>query len=275
MATMMGSGMTRGAFHGVLLFFLFSPTSTLGSDHLLTSVVFSVAEGIGATLWAKASGMSPGMARTLLATHDFGAAYGLGFSLLATAKLTDPQVTTGSILAGAILGTVGGFYLSGFRGYSDGDAEAINMAGLVGAYLTVPILAWSNATDPRVLSGTLMAGLTGGLITGDLLLRGKKFNAVQGLLIDLGTLGGALLGAGGARVFNGSQNVILTLAALGAVAGFGVSYAFQTPEAPATKTAMPAVSIRVDPTGLMALASPTGHPQGLRPATLLSLEGRF
>ena len=253
------AGITRGIGHGLLLGKSVLPLSALSSSQplLLFGTVVGLAEGIGAAYWAAKRGIGAGLAHSAMTGTDFGAAYGLGlYALLGGSDaMHEPWLrwTAASALVGSIGGTVGAYLWSQNRGYTWGAAEAIRTSGLLGAFATVPVLAWTNATDVRVLSGVMLAGSAVGLVVGDRLFADRNYGAGEGLLLDLGVAAGGLLGLGAAAL-GGTMTYapapVYTLAALGAVGGYVLTYCV-LPSAPFGQRAeAPAVRLHVDPVAL-------------------------
>lgn len=268
-------GMSRGAAHGLLLSAAFAEPGTLPNP-LLPMSLLSLAEGVGGAVWASHSHVSPGVARAMVNAHDIGAAYAVGLALLGGQYL-DSRLIAGSAFVGGVAGAAGGYLLASERGYTWSEAEAISTAGLLGAYLVVPVASFFPSTDTRVWTTTAMVTSAGALVLADSLLRGKGLTGVSGLFINLGTSAGALAGLGvGFLVSPQDMRWAFTLGALGAVGGYIAATALMIQPPRVALNAN--VHVRVDPTAL-ALLTPGPQPQGRRPQAppppLVALEGSF
>lgn len=103
------------------------------------------------------------------------------------------------------------------------------MAGALGIFAAGVPLLWVEPDDEEVIANVLMLGGIGGLTAGHYLLAGKEFSFGRGLLVDLGTIAGGLTAAGLTYLLLPSDtdhrgDIIMTTAALGASAGFGLMF---------------------------------------------------
>lgn len=188
----------------------------------------SLIEGVGALAWAKAAGASAGDAHLLGVSSDLGA--GGAVALAVALGLEDDAATLWGLgLAGAAAGLGSGVVLRAHRDYSWGDAEVFRAAGLLGAYTGIAMAEIGTAEGPGAHAGLALAGGALGLFTGDRLVRGRDITAGQGLLVDLGTVAGGLLGLGVAVLVSDDASIDgglhLGLSALGAGLGFGATFA--------------------------------------------------
>ncbi len=188
----------------------------------------SVVEGIGALAWARSARATAGDAHLVGVSSDLGAggAVALGVAL---GLEDDAAALWGLTLAGAATGIGGGVLHRARRDYSWGDAEVFRTTALLGAYAGVAMAEIGGATGPRPHAGLGLAGGTLGLFVGDRLVRGRDITAGQGLLVDLGTVAGGLLGLGVAVLVADDAAVDgrlhMALSALGAGLGFGATFA--------------------------------------------------
>jgi hypothetical protein len=257
------AGITRGIGHGLLLGASLLPDSELMYPYplLLIGTVVGLAEGIGAAHWAARKRLSAGLVHSAMTGADFGAAYGFGIHALvggsAAMQGRGMRWVALSTLAGSVLGTVGGYVSGHKRGYSWGAAEAIRTTGLLGAFVTVPVLAWTQQTDVRVFSGAMLGGSMLGLAVGDQLFADRNYGVGEALLLDLGVVAGCSLGLAVANISGLMSGYVnpgptFTLAALGAVGGYVLTY-IVLPGAPsAERAAAPSVRLHVDPMALAA-----------------------
>jgi hypothetical protein len=297
------AGITRGIGHGLLL-----GTSVLDQSGgyyseplLLMGAAAGLVEGIGSAYWVAKNGLSTGLVQSAMTGTDFGAAYGLGFYLLAgglgaTQGELAPRLAAASTLLGSLGGTLGGYLWGQKRGYTWGAAEAIRTSGLLGMFVTVPVLVWTESSDPRLVSGLMLAGSSLGLAVGDHLFADRGYDVGSALLLDLSVVAGGLVGFGAAAMsfMSGSNpGPTQTLVALGAVGGYVLTYFVLPPGPPAPRAGAPTVHLQVDPVavamqvpgteripGLGALGRPSatsdhGHLGATLPPPAVSLSGQF
>src|SRR5207244_2125216 len=99
-----------------------------------------------------------------------------------------------------------------------------------GAYVAAMPLIYGEVANYHVDAAVLVAGTLGGLYLGDRLLDGHDFTPGQGIVVELSSIAGGLVGGGlGYLVTPGDDDgtdakIIATGAVLGAVAGFSLSY---------------------------------------------------
>jgi hypothetical protein len=289
------SGATRGPLHGAMLGGMFASAGDPngGTNILLTSVAVGALEAGLGTWWASSRGLSAGDVYATTTGVDFGLGYGLGlWSLVAgSGAIQDVDVLArgalGAMLAGAAAGGVGATLFGHPQRYTWGDVEVVRAAGVLGTFLTVPIIAWTLVPDVRAVAGLMMAGTTAGLLAGEFLVRGHDFGLGPALLVDLGALTGALVGFGVSAFTAFEPRVALTAAALGAVGGYALTYGMLSPAAASAgrADALPSVRMHVDPMALMgaagitpplpALTASTLAPRGSVAAPVLSVSGAF
>ena len=196
---------------------------------MATALVGSLAEGIGALAWAKATDATAGEAHLVGVASDLAAAGAAGLGVVVGPENLDESAYWGLALAGAAAGIGGGLALNARRDHSWGDVEIFRAVGLLGAYTGFATARIVTRDDERLFAGLALAGGTAGLIFGDRLVRDRDLAAGQGLLVDLGTVAGGLLGLGVA-VLVGDQSasdekIYLGLSTAGAWAGFAATYA--------------------------------------------------
>lgn len=279
-------GASRGLYHGILLALLFDNDPDVRAVTAL-GMAGSLAEGLAGYTWALRTGMSAGDAHTIGNFGDFGSAWG-GYAMVALQPDAE-SVVYGALLAGAAAGLPFGVSQADRLPYTWGDAEieraAFYLGAANGAALWELIFDDDAGTDEiRVLAPLLGAGSVGGLWLARQALPGHDFSAGQGILVDLGTLAGGLLGMGVA-VLLGPENLddptpVFLLGALGADLGFYATFASLSDDArERAQDRQGRLDLQLNPTALALL-----HPQLRRDARsagsrlalpLLSLSYRF
>ncbi|HSH44715.1 MAG TPA: hypothetical protein VK966_02610, partial [Longimicrobiales bacterium] len=191
---------------------------------LATALALSVAEGVGALAWAKHDNASAGDAHLVGVASDFGAGWGIGLATLLGAEEDGTGVAAAG-LAGAAAGLAGGLLLADRRNYGWGDVEVRRAGGLVGGYGGAVLADVAGSDEPELFAGLAVAGSVAGLALTERLLGEREFTAGEGMLVDLGTAAGGLLGLGLAFLATdgGDPTPVLALSALGAGAGFGLT----------------------------------------------------
>ncbi|MBW3551971.1 MAG: hypothetical protein KY466_00600 [Gemmatimonadetes bacterium] len=234
-------GASRGIVHGIGLHrivagevqclpgdFGCSERESWERGRVATALVASLSEGIGALAWAKAAQATAGDAHLVGVASDFGAVGAVALGVLAGSDDLGASAYWGFSLAGAAAGVGGGVALRARRDYSWGDVEVFRAAGLLGAYTGIAAADIVGSDEARLFAGLGLAGGTAGLILGDRLVRDRDIGAGQGLLVDLGTVAGGLLGLGVAVLVSdessSSETIFLSLSTLGAWSGFAATY---------------------------------------------------
>jgi len=217
-------GMSRGALHGALVPYALSDDP--GKSAVAGAFALSIAESIAGFEWASRSGMTEGSAATINNLGDIGTLYGLGFADLAGAN---GQASSAAALAGAGVGLATGAVYARGRDYTYGDASVMRSAGWVGGYLGAAI-AGAAAPDEWSKSHTVaaMVGSAAGLVVGHKLVERTDFSFGQGVIVDLSTVSGWLLGLGTAYVVSSSggldESGFWISTGLGTLAGYAVGY---------------------------------------------------
>ena len=200
-----------------------------------TALAASLAEGMGALAWAKAANATAGEAHLVGVASDLGAAGAAALGVVTGSDDLDESAYWGLSLAGAAAGIGGGLALVARRDHSWGDVEVFRAAGLLGAYTGFAAADLVARDEARLFAGLALAGGTAGLILGDRLVRDRDLGAGQGLLVDLGTVAGGLLGLGIAVLVAdesaGGEEIYLVLSTIGAWSGFAATYASLTERA--------------------------------------------
>jgi hypothetical protein len=276
-------GATRGIGLGTGLLTLIDPNA---SSRAYTAAAFagSVGGGLAMYTWALQTDMSAGDAHVIGNHGDFGSAWALATMLMTQAD--DDRVTAAMWLAGSGAGLAVGASRAERLPYTWGDAEIQRGAFYLGMYNGLAL--WSiiagdevSTGEERILGAALLAGSTGGLILADrFLLPGHDFSAGQGILVNLGTVAGGLLGLGTAVLIApddpDSPAIFFTLSALGANLGFGLTYLALADDArQGGETRRGSLELDFNPAALLGLGGGTtglGLPAGSR---LPLIAGRY
>jgi len=290
-------GATRGVLHGVLLHHLLegdAPASTGGDGwsgyerrRLGAMLLLSLGETVAAYGWAAAGDMSAGDAHTIGNGGDFGMAWGAETALLLGLEGNEAEMraTEALVLAGSGAGLVAGAALARTRNDTWGDAEIVRAGHLVGALAGTMVAEWIDpgAEHPRVFGGGLLAGSVAGTYLGMKVVEDRDFSVGQGILVDLGSAAGGLIGLGIAvlAVEGEDATPFLTLATAGATVGFLATAASLADDARHADDGRDgSLRLELSPVGLTALlesrpAGPGGRPAGGRSAPLLGVRYTF
>lgn len=294
MANLSRYGITRGAAHGLLLHNLFlegkdeDPGTVCGVDYCSVvdsgdddrrraafALLGSVAEGVAGYAWARGERMSAGTANTIGLGGDFGMLWGLGAAYLGGTDDIGTRSTAAIALPAAALGLVAGHSLAAHRDYVWGDADLLYTAGLLGAYTGGAAVALLDDDAERGITAAAMLGSAAGLYLADRLVAETDFTVGQSTLNRLGTLAGALTGAS-IGVMADDEKVALAGSALGAVAGFGITYGMLAPQAKSQRgEAISALRVRLAPSALLGAALPAKRGRPAPALPLLSVQYRF
>jgi len=256
-------GATRGGWHGYALLTLargdWNDESEPGDpepdesprDELASVALGSLAEGTAAALLAHYAGASPGLTNAMTKASDFGSLAALGLTATVADDLS-PRAIAGSTLLGGAVGYGLGYAYAQRRALTWGDSEALRAATLVGVSVAASTILIGEIDDTRAVGGLLTAGGITGLVLGDVLLRGRDFSPGQGVVTELSTLAGGLVGAGLGYLVSpddGDAQTILISAglSLGVVAGFAVPYLGFDTRPRARAGVVPATSFQLVP----------------------------
>ncbi|MDX2090382.1 MAG: hypothetical protein SFX73_21165 [Kofleriaceae bacterium] len=232
-------GATRGMWRGYSLLQVFRGDPDYSDPYEyedpfradFTSVALgSLAEGTAFALVADHLHASPGLTNALGKASDYGSLLALGL----TATVADEseislRMAAGTMLLGAGVGYGLGYAYAQHRDLTWGDSEAIRAGGIVGLVTAAVPLVIAEPDSSRAIAGTLVAGGVAGLVIGDRLVRDRDFSPGQGVIMEVSTLAGGLVGGGVGFLVSPDDNktepkVIAIGAALGAVAGFAIPY---------------------------------------------------
>jgi hypothetical protein len=249
------------------------------------SLLFGAAEMAGGVLWANMTGMSAGTAHAIIVGSDIGAGVAGAVAILITfsATSTPLQVPAGLALAGSAGGIVAGSIVGPMLHLTWGDAELLWISTLLGAYVTVPFVSYSDTADIRPYAGLALVGAAGGAVAGYYLLQGLHLELGQAVLIDLGTLAGGLVGLGTSLILGGTSNskVTLTATMVGAVGGFAISYVAMRSQSQQMKRAGANMQVLFNPMALADVITPhapvaaMARRAGERPPPALAFVGSF
>jgi hypothetical protein len=277
-------GATRGIAAGSYLAVLLDPEP--GQRAVLgLGMAGSLGTGLAMYEWARRTDMPAGDAHVIGNHGDFGHMWGL--STMGIIQPDQPRVVVATLLAGSGLGVWWGASRAPRLPYTWGDAEIQRGAFWLGAWNSIALWEIVAGGDPgtdmeRVLGAMLIGGSAGGLYLADrVLLPGHDFSAGQGILVNLGAVAGGLLGLGVAYLVAPERvdrpTIFLTLGALGANAGFGLTYYALADDARRADGTRPPLEVGINPAGLLKLA-PAGLgaalPEGMA-VPLLGVRYRF
>ena len=241
-------GATRGISHGFLLANALRPDVEEVPDGALRDPArddgnidervdfalgmgVSIAEGLGGYVWAHRTGMTPGAAHTIGNFGDFGTAW--AGELLMITRSENSQVNAATTLAGAVSGIFAGAKLAPSLPYTWGDAEIQRTAHALGGVHGAVVFDWFFGQNPtendiRYLGALLLAGSAAGTWGVDRVLDGHDFSVGEGILTELGTVAGGLLGLGVGVLLSPEElddpTLLFTLGAAGADFGFWATY---------------------------------------------------
>jgi len=270
-------GGTRGILHGVMLNELLYGKETTARGGISMATLASIGESIGGFVVAK--GMSGGKASTISVCGDFGLGLSLGASgLLDFYNSGQERSLAATILLGSAAGLGAGNLLANDQPYTRGDAFILEATGLLGAFIPIAALDLTGVKDGKTYTAVSMAGGVAGLALAHAsLLRGRDFTTGQGLIVQLGTLGGALTGIGMAYLLssNGAdETLFLTSSTVGAFGGFALTYNLFSKEAQTAEKGS-SWDLHLLPVGLLSPLLDDSRFSMVSRVPLVSLECRF
>ena len=275
--TLTGFGGLQGYAHGAQVAALFGDDDV---DGQLTAGFMAVAGAAEATVGyhiGSTRGWSPGMAEMVAYNGVAGNLLGFGVGVTASGDESAARSIAGASLVGSALGGFVGHRMGRTNTYTRGDARLYSQTGLLAAQLAISATLVGDVDDARGIGGLLTGAGLVGLGTGAALVRERDFSTYASNLITLGNYAGSLLGAGLATVADGSSDAVTVMQALGAVAGFGITYRVFAPDArrAAMSNANASLRLRVMPSLTVAPESAVSAEAGRRLQPGLSLHARF
>jgi hypothetical protein len=290
MARMNGYGITRGVAHGILLYnLLLQSEAPKVCDYGVCipdpddedraragmAMVASVAEGVGGYIWARQEGMSRGTVSTIGLGGDAGLLWGLGAAYVAGTEDIAERSTAALALPASAAGLIAGRALAGVRSYSTTDVGMLYTVGVLGGYTGLATVAMVDPDADRSMVAAAILGSALGGVVADRLVKDAEFSSGQTTLMRLGTLAGGLAGAS-IGVLAESDRLAIAGGALGAAAGFALTYRAFEPEARAGQAdASTSLDVTFTPASLLAAALPRSSKGASPSLPLLGVEYRL
>jgi hypothetical protein len=181
-------------------------------------------------------------------------------------------------LLGSVAEGVVGYAWARDERMSAGTASAVSLggdAGLLGAFTGATAVALLDDDASRGITAAAILGSAAGFALADGLVKETDFTVGQATLNRLGTIAGGLAGAS-LGVATESEKVALAGGALGALAGFGITYGALAPQAKDRRGEEgSALRVQITPSALLsaALSQKRGRPSPSLP--LLNVEYRL
>lgn len=228
MAQAYGTGGVLGIGHGWLTTILIQGQNVETKTGLGLSVATSLGESMLGLALAKQYNLNPQNIGWAASGSVWGAAAGAGITYLADSE--NYRMYALSALLGSGGGMVAGHFAYKKLPVPQGDLLVVNEYGILGTYLSVPIVNSILGDDhsiegdeatKRYIVGS-MIGATAGLTAGFYRTKNYNYSLQQGAWMQLGELSGSLLGVGTTYLLSNSssdETPYLWAAGIGATAG--------------------------------------------------------
>ncbi len=146
------------------------------------------------------------------------------------------RIVSGIMLAGGVSGMLAGNYLSERAHYTNGDSVILGTTVAVSTALSISTVSAGKGFDGRLYSGGALIGTATGIAVGHYLASTMDFKTWQAVMVDLGTIGGSLIGFGvGYLIYSksGYENIgALTIpVSIGGALGFASLIAYFSKDA--------------------------------------------
>lgn len=222
-------GGTRGALHGYLLRRATERRYEPDTDpRAAAAVLGSLVEGAAGFVIAKQTDLSAGDAHMIGVGGDFGLISGFAFNEMFqvdAGDYGDEREASATFLIASAVGMAGAAIAAPRTDWTWGDAEVFRACGLLGAAVGTSIA--TIATDEgRPIAAGAIAGAGLGMFLGRLHLRDREYRPNDAILVELGSVAGAALGAGAAYLLskeNQDESLYISIGTLGALGGFFVT----------------------------------------------------
>jgi len=228
MGNMMWLGGTRGALGGVATAVLIGGTPSDGRAPAAGVFIGSTLGTAAGALWADRTDMAPGTAHVTGNGADVGVLAGLATNYLAHENGSSDRAMAASALAGGLVGGVGGHLLARARGHAFtwGDAEVMRLPTALGLDAAATLAQWDGQDADRPFVAHLLVGGALGAAAGEWLVRERDYAVGQALILDLGTVAGALGAMGSFYLITGesSAKAFITSSLAGGTAVFTALY---------------------------------------------------
>ena len=265
-------GGSRGIVHGVLLADAFDDDPSDSRAPVGWAMALSLTESIAGYQYAKLASVDGGTAQAISIGGDFGFLWGYTVSdLTSSDDQRGSSAQSAGMLIGSLTGMLGGRVIARSRAYSFGDGTVVRTSGALGmlvgtAFADGAVNHSRGSSDSKPYSAGLLVGSVAGLAIGDRLVSGRDFSGGDGVLMQLGSGLGALMGLGVIAITDpqGTDNSAAYWAgsAVGGVLGYAVTYSGLSRRAVsrATESSSGAWRVEIAPEGVMAaLGRPIGH----------------
>jgi len=222
-------GATRGALHGFLLRRATERRYEPDDDpRAAAAAIGSLVEGAAGFVLAKQTDLSAGDAHMIGVGGDFGLISGFAFNEMFqvdAGDYGDEREASATFLIASALGVAGAAIAAPRTDWTWGDAEVFRACGLIGAAVGTSI-ATIVTDEGRPVSAAALAGAGVGMFLGRLHLRDREYRPNDAVLVELGSVAGAALGAGAAYLLskeNQDESLYISIGTLGALGGFFVT----------------------------------------------------
>ncbi len=254
-------GGSRGIFYGILLDVALAGEHARGRDMVGIGLMTSLAGLVGGYQSGWNARLDAGTAGAIGAYGDFGLYEGVMAGVLINEQWLDadhPNGVAAVTLLGGVAGMGAGALFSSRQSYGRGDNAVLRTTGLLGIAVPVTALDLSGDVHWQSFAAATMAGTAVGLAAGHWLTRDVDLTKTQGTLIELGAMGGGLVGLGLAYltqpVGEDQSDRYTLLGTLGAAGGFALTYKAMLHNAPAARKRS-AWDLDLAPEGMIALAA--------------------
>ncbi len=146
----------------------------------------------------------------------------------------DYAVESAAGLAGSVLGNVAGYLLTKTGDYTRDDARVIGGFAFLGLETALAGYALAGVANDRILYSSMAAGISGGLVLGNILMDARDLSGGQGFSFNAGIIIGSMAGAAiGTGLFTaafddgdlaGEWRFYPLLPLAGAIAGAAITY---------------------------------------------------
>ncbi len=253
-------GGISGQIHGLLIGAAFD----IKDEGIIGMMMLtSIAENIAGFSIAKNNNLSGGYVDIM--THY--ATLGTGYGFLTDALF---EIDEDGFEWLPLLGSAAGYYVGNCvaksQNYTMGDAMMASVPSYLSFMATTSVFLFFDEINPQAFAATSMITVALGSYLGNVLVKDKDFSTSQGVITELSSAAGMLIGSGLGYILSGKEEhygyyehydtydeeLVFALGTVGAIAGYGLAYlGYKDDAVVKTENSTGSLDFNISPVGLI------------------------